>query len=67
MAAKKQKYTITRRFEVWVDMVIDAKDLDEAYAEAKQSKFTDFFNVTDGAGIVDWEAIPGTGVREEWE
>lgn len=63
----KKKFTITARFDLWVEKTVEADSLEAALDIAQSSTFDDFIEGTaDATEIIDTNRLPGTGAREEW-
>lgn len=60
------KYRIQKRYEVWVDKIIQADSLDEAFDVMRASTFDDFLTTKAKANVVDFTELSGAGVQEEW-
>lgn len=64
--AKRKRFNVSRRYEVWVDTEITAADFDDAVAQAKQMKLQDFVSATPGTTFNDWTELSGLGVTEQF-
>lgn len=63
----KKKFTITARFDIWVEKTVEADNLEAALGIAQSSTFDDFIEgATVATEIIDTNRLSGTGVREEW-
>ncbi len=65
--AKKKTFNVERRIEVWVSSDITADSFDDAVAKAKELKVEDFVQTSyEGDGFIDYNWLPGFGVRENF-
>jgi hypothetical protein len=67
MAKPKSKlYSVTRRYSVYVTREVRAGSFDEAVAAARDLGFDELVTAADGASVIDFEALDGFGVQEDF-
>jgi hypothetical protein len=64
--AKAKPFTISKRFEIWVDTTITAPDFEAAVAEGKQMKIDDFIKFKPGTNHNSSDELTGFGVHENY-
>lgn len=62
----RKKYTVSARFDLWVEKTVEAESLNDAMALAQEAGFDDFVEAMEGVEVIDTNRLAGTGVREEW-
>ena len=62
---KEKRYNVSRRFIIWVDTEVLAKNLHEAVDKAEALKVHDFVDFGK-SGLNDWEPLEGTSISESW-
>ena len=65
-AGKRNKFVLTKRFEVWAEIEVYADNIEDALAKAKKMSFWDFFSPGPATEIIDATTLDGLGVREVW-
>lgn len=66
MTEKLKKFRVQKRFEVWCETEIRALSIEDAVADGKGLRFSDFYSERSGVDTCDLTELSGTTVGEAW-
>lgn len=64
--ARLKKYRVQKRFEVWLEAEVRAKDFAGAVEQGRAMNFSDFIAEDDGNGVLDVTELDGFATAEMW-
>lgn len=64
--ARLKKYRVQKRFEVWLEAEVMAKDFTSAVEHGRAMGFSDFMVEGEDSGVLDVTDLGGFSTAEQW-